>query len=50
MTAIVLGLLKDDALRRRIGQAARDRAVSEFNRDRVVAQYLASYQRLVNGK
>jgi N-acetyl-alpha-D-glucosaminyl L-malate synthase BshA len=50
MTAIVLGLLKDDALRRRIGQAARDRAVSEFNRDRVVAQYLASYQRLVDGE
>lgn len=49
MTAIVLGLLQDAELRRRIGRAARERAVSRFNRPQIVARYLASYQRLLNG-
>lgn len=47
MKAIVLGLLKDDALRRKIGEAARDRAVRLFNRERIVAQYVSGYQRLL---
>jgi N-acetyl-alpha-D-glucosaminyl L-malate synthase BshA len=47
MTAIVLGLLKDDALRARIGRAARERAVALFNRDRVVADYLRVYERVL---
>jgi N-acetyl-alpha-D-glucosaminyl L-malate synthase BshA len=32
MTAIVLGLFRDETLRRRIGRAARERAVAQFNR------------------
>ncbi len=47
MTAIVLGLLKDEELRRTIGRAGRERAVREFNRDRIVARYVDAYRRLV---
>jgi N-acetyl-alpha-D-glucosaminyl L-malate synthase BshA len=47
MKAIVLGLLQDDALRRRIGEKARERAERLFNRDRVVDQYVDVYRRLV---
>lgn len=47
MTAIVLGLLKDEDLRRTIGRAARARAVSEFNRDLIVGRYVDAYRRLV---
>jgi N-acetyl-alpha-D-glucosaminyl L-malate synthase BshA len=49
MTAIVLGLFRDETLRRQIGSAARERAVSQFNREKIVARYMESYQRLVNG-
>jgi L-malate glycosyltransferase len=47
MTAIVLGLLRDESLRTTIGRAARERAVSTFNRTQVVARYLESYDRLL---
>ena len=47
MKAIVLSLFKDEALRRQIGQAARDRAVRVFNRDLIVAQYVDVYRRLL---
>jgi N-acetyl-alpha-D-glucosaminyl L-malate synthase BshA len=47
MTAIVLGLLRNEELRRSIGRAARARAESEFNRDKVVARYVDAYRRLV---
>jgi N-acetyl-alpha-D-glucosaminyl L-malate synthase BshA len=47
MTTIVLALLRDEKLRRTIGRAARARAESEFNRDRVVARYVDAYRRLV---
>lgn len=47
MIAIVMGLFKNEDLRRSIGQAARERAVREFNRDKVVAHYLAAYHRLL---
>ncbi|HEX5131153.1 MAG TPA: N-acetyl-alpha-D-glucosaminyl L-malate synthase BshA [Candidatus Krumholzibacteria bacterium] len=47
MTAIVLGLFKNEALRRQIGAAARARAIAQFNREKIVAQYMASYERLV---
>jgi N-acetyl-alpha-D-glucosaminyl L-malate synthase BshA len=47
MKAIVLGLLKDEGTRRKIGEAARDRAVRLFNRDLVVDQYVAGYRRLL---
>ena len=47
MKAIVLGLLKDEPLRLKIGAAGRERAERLFNRDRVVAQYAAVYERLL---
>lgn len=47
MKAIVLGLFHDEALRQRIGRAARERAERLFNRDRIVAQYVAVYRRLL---
>jgi len=49
MTAIILGLFRDEALRQRIGRAGRERAVTHFNRDRIVAHYVACYEKLVNG-
>jgi N-acetyl-alpha-D-glucosaminyl L-malate synthase BshA len=48
MTSIVMGLLRDEDLRRSIGRAARARAEREFNRDKIVARYLDAYHRLVN--
>ena len=47
MKAIVLALFKDEGARRQIGQAARERAERLFNRDRVVAQYMDVYTRLL---
>ena len=49
MKAIVLGLLKNDALRRDIGRAARTRAERQFNRALIVGRYLAAYERLLGG-
>jgi len=48
MTAITLGLLRDETLRRKIGASARERAVTEFGRDRIVRRYIESYERLVD--
>ena len=47
MKAIVMGLFKDETLRRQIGQASRERAERLFNRDRIVAQYVDVYRRLL---
>jgi L-malate glycosyltransferase len=47
MKAIVLGLFKDEATRRQIGAASRERAERLFNRDRIVAQYVDVYRRLM---
>jgi N-acetyl-alpha-D-glucosaminyl L-malate synthase BshA len=47
MAAIVLGLLGNEELRRTIGRAARERAAQHFNREKIVARYIASYDRLV---
>jgi N-acetyl-alpha-D-glucosaminyl L-malate synthase BshA len=47
MKAIVLGLLKDEPLRRQIGKAARERVERLFNRDRIVAQYVDAYERVL---
>lgn len=47
MKTIVLGLLQDEEERRKIARASRERAVRLFNRDRVVDQYVAVYDRLV---
>ena len=48
MSAIVLGLLRNEDLRLEIGAAARARAEQEFNRDKVVGRYVDAYQRLVD--
>lgn len=48
MSAIVLGLLRNEDLRLKIGRAARARAEQEFKRDKVVARYVDAYQRLVS--
>lgn len=47
MTAIVMGLLRNEELRRSIGRAARARAEREFNRDKIVARYVDAYRKLV---
>jgi N-acetyl-alpha-D-glucosaminyl L-malate synthase BshA len=47
MTAIVMGLLRDEGLRKSIGRAARARAEREFNRDLIVGRYVDAYRRLV---
>ena len=47
MKAIVVGLFRNEELRRSIGRSARERAIQEFNRDRVVARYVSAYHRLL---
>jgi L-malate glycosyltransferase len=50
MKAIVVGLLRNEELRRTVGSAARERAVREFNRDKIVACYLDAYERLLGAQ
>jgi len=47
MKAIVFSLLKDEPLRREIGQASRERVERLFNRDRIVGQYVETYERVL---
>jgi glycosyltransferase involved in cell wall biosynthesis len=47
MKAIVLGLLKNEPLRKEIGAASRARVERLFNRDRIVAQYVDVYERVM---
>jgi N-acetyl-alpha-D-glucosaminyl L-malate synthase BshA len=47
MKAIVLGLLKNEPLRKEIGAASRARVERLFNRDRIVAQYVDVYERVL---
>jgi len=47
MRELVLGLLRDEGHRLEIGAAARERAIREFSRDRIVDQYVDAYSRLV---
>jgi len=48
MTELVLSLLTNDDYRREMGARARERAKSEFERDRIVGQYLDVYRRLIS--
>ena len=48
MARLVLSLLKNDDYRREMGAKARQRAIREFGRDRIVGQYLDVYRRLVS--
>jgi len=50
MRELVLGLFRDEERRLALGAAARARAVEKFDRDRIVDQYLAAYQRLLEGE
>jgi N-acetyl-alpha-D-glucosaminyl L-malate synthase BshA len=43
----VLGLLRDEEARRRMGEAARRAAGERFAQDRVVAEYVAIYERVL---
>jgi N-acetyl-alpha-D-glucosaminyl L-malate synthase BshA len=49
MRELVLALLNDENRRRDVGAAARKRAVEKFSRERVVDEYIAAYQRLLEG-
>lgn len=48
MAATLTMLLKDDALRQRVGHAARSRAVECFSIDAVVSRYIQFYRELLN--
>ena len=47
MTELVLSLLTNEPYRREMGGRARERAKREFERDRIVGQYLDVYRRLI---
>lgn len=49
MKAIVLGLFKNEELRRSVGLAARQRAIRNFRRDLIVARYVDAYEHLLGG-
>jgi glycosyltransferase involved in cell wall biosynthesis len=47
MAARTIEILKDEEHRRGLGQAARARAASLFNADRIVTQYERLYERVL---
>ncbi len=47
MTRLVLSLLKSEDYRRKTGDNARNRAIAEFGRDKIVSQYLDVYRNLL---
>jgi N-acetyl-alpha-D-glucosaminyl L-malate synthase BshA len=49
MTQLILSLLSDEERRRTMGEKARQRAMREFGRERIVNQYLDVYRRLLSG-
>ncbi len=49
MAAAALELLRDDAGRRRMGEAGRRWAVERFGEDRILEQYRAIYQQVLGG-
>jgi N-acetyl-alpha-D-glucosaminyl L-malate synthase BshA len=50
MAARTLEILKDDARRRQMGQAARRRVAALFRADRIVTQYERYYEKVLAGK
>lgn len=50
MTALVLGLLRDEDKRREMGEASRRRAIDNFGVARIVERYLDAYRRLLEGR
>lgn len=49
MAQIVLKLFQDESRRREMGMRGRDRAKREFGREKIVDQYSALYERLLEG-
>jgi glycosyltransferase involved in cell wall biosynthesis len=49
MAEAALAILGDPALARRLGAAARERAVTVFDQGRAVARYRALYERVLAG-
>ncbi len=47
MARLVVSLLANEPFRRSMGEKARERAVREFNRERVVGEYLRTYHRVL---
>jgi N-acetyl-alpha-D-glucosaminyl L-malate synthase BshA len=47
MTRLILSLLNNDEHRRKMGEKARERAISQFGRDRIVSEYIDVYRRLI---
>ncbi|SER41603.1 N-acetyl-alpha-D-glucosaminyl L-malate synthase BshA [Salisediminibacterium halotolerans] len=50
IAAAVDGLLKDDALRNRMAEAAKKRVFNYFHQDRIVSDYEAVYRKALNGQ
>jgi glycosyltransferase involved in cell wall biosynthesis len=48
MTQLILSLLTNEPWRAEIGRRARERATREFDRDRIVDQYVEVYRRLLS--
>ena len=47
MSRAALEVLKDDAVRKRLGARGREIAISNFNTDRIIPQYERLYKRLI---
>jgi glycosyltransferase involved in cell wall biosynthesis len=47
MARLILTLLGDESRRREMGRKARERAIRDFGRDRIVDQYIGVYRRLM---
>jgi N-acetyl-alpha-D-glucosaminyl L-malate synthase BshA len=48
MTQLILSMLTNEPWRAEIGRKARERAIREFDRDRIVDEYLEVYRRLLS--
>jgi rhamnosyl/mannosyltransferase len=49
LAAAIQALIADPALRRRLGEAARERVLAEFTADRMAERTLAVYRDVLNG-
>jgi glycosyltransferase involved in cell wall biosynthesis len=49
MAEAIIKLLKDDRLRQRLGQAARERTLKEFSQDKICPLLIQEYRRLLAG-
>jgi glycosyltransferase involved in cell wall biosynthesis len=49
MVQLVLALLREDELRQKVSRKARDHAVNNFSRERIVKEYIEVYHRVLEG-